>query len=74
MTPTELQEYLSTGELDFEFDYAGKSGSICFCYLPKVYILYDDVETVTTWDKLMVTPFIDGKTLAECATEIEFYG
>ena len=64
-------------------DHVGKDGKIdkrSFydeegkIYLPKVYILYDDVETVTTWDKLMVTPFIDGKTLAECATEIEFYG
>ena len=74
MTPTELREYLSTGELDFEFDYAGKSGSICFCYLPKVYVLYGETETVTTLDKLMSAPLIDGKTLAECADEIKLYG
>ena len=74
MTPSELQEYLSTGELDFEFDYKEKSGVICFCNLPKVYVLYDGIETVTTLDKLMSAPLIDGKTLTECADEIEFYG
>ena len=28
----------------------------------------------TVFNELMTTPFIDGKTLAECAAEIELYG
>ena len=74
MTPAELQKYLSTGEPDFEFDYAGKSGSICLCDLPKVHVLYDGIETVSTFDKLMSAPFLNGKSFSDVAGEIVLYG
>ena len=74
MTAQELSEYLQNGELDFEFGYCGKSGTICFCHLPKVYIFYDEIETETTLEELMNTPVFNGKTLKEICNEMEFYG
>ena len=74
MTTTELWEYLNSGERDFEFGYNGKTGTVCHCYLPKVYVLFDDVEIETTLDKIMSDKILDGKSLEEVVTDIELYG
>lgn len=64
MTATQLRDYFNNG----------KSGSICLCYAPKVCVVYDGDEIETTLDELMIAPFLDGKSLAEVAEEIELYG
>ena len=74
MNPVELWELINNGELDFEFGYEGKSGTICLCYLPTVYVIYDNKESETTLNELMMLKFIDGKSLIEVSEEIEFYG
>ena len=74
MTAKELWEYLNSGELDFEFAYDGKTGTICFCYLPKVYVLFGGVEIETTLDELMNDKILNGKSLEEAASEVKFYG
>ena len=74
MTAAELWDYFNNGELDYEFGYGSKSGTICFCYLPKVYVIYDGNEFETDLNSLMNAPFLDGKSLTEVAEEIELYG
>ena len=75
MTAPELWRFINNGELDFEFGYKNKIGSICLCYLPKVYVVYgENAETETTLENLMDCSFLDGKSLNEVATEVELYG
>ena len=74
MTAKELWQYLNNGELDFEFEFKGKSGTICLCHLPAVYVIYDGFELTTSLKALMNEPFLDGKSLSQVALEIEFYG
>ncbi len=74
MTEKEVWDFINNGELDFEFEFDRKSGTICLCYLPKVYILYNGKEFETTFEGLMDLKFLNGKSLRDVATEIEFYG
>lgn len=74
MTAIQLRDYFNNGELDYEFGYNGKFGSICLCYAPKVYVIYDGNEFETNLNELMNAPFLDGKSLAEVAEEVELYG
>lgn len=73
MTADELRECITGGEPDFEFGYKNKAGTICLCYLPKVYVLYDGVEFETTLDELMNAPILEGKSLNEAAQGITLY-
>ncbi len=61
----------------FYFGYKGKDGNVDQYYFPqtkkKEYLLYFDGNetTVHSFDEVMNTPFIDGKTLNEVQDEIE---
>ena len=73
MTANELWRTINDGDLDFEFGYKNRSGTICLCYLPEVYVLFDDVEFETSLEELMELKFLDGKSLNEVAEEVELY-
>lgn len=79
MTVLELRDELSQGRTDYEFVYRDKRGSICPFNHPNglfsADVSYGGVfNTYYTLDELMSAPFLDGKSLAEVAKEIEFYG
>lgn len=74
MTAEEILNKLADHQDDYEFVYQGKNGAVCI-FDKKIIAGYDGSEKIfSSISELMMTPFIDGKTLAECATEIEFYG
>ena len=74
MTAKEILSKLSDHQDDYEFFYQGKSGAICI-FDKKIIAGYDGSETTfSSLSELMAEPFIDGKTLTECADEIEIYG
>ena len=78
MTAKELKRELTLGFTDYEFFFKGKHGSICpFNENGKFYagITYAGQNfEVYSIEELMNAPFLNGKTLTECADEIEIYG
>lgn len=74
MTAEGILNKLSDHQDDYEFIYRDKSGAICI-FDKKIIAGYDGSEKIfSSLSELMSTPFIEGKTLAECASEIEIYG
>ena len=74
MTLKEIVAKLSNHQDDYEFVYRGKQGAICI-FDTKIIAGFDGLEImVSSLNELMTAPFISGKTLAECADEIELYG
>ena len=74
MTLKEIVAKLSNHQDDYEFVYRGKQGAICI-FDTKIIAGFDGLEImVSSLNELMTVPFISGKTLAECADEIELYG
>ena len=78
MTSKELEKELSLGYTDYDFLYKGQRGAICpFNKESGFYaeIVYDgQTFEFDSLEDLMHTPFLNGKTLAEAAEELEFYG
>lgn len=60
----------------FGFSFLGKDGNVDPCYVPGEgdhYLLYFDgnEQTVTNFDEVLTTPFVDGHSLAQIANQIE---
>ena len=81
MNADALRETLAKLPTLLEFEYHGRYGNIDHYYLPETktheYLLYFEDESKTeilvdSLDKAMTTPFLDGKSLAEAAEQIEF--
>ena len=80
MKADRLREILARLPTLLEFEYQGRYGNIAHYYLLETkthkYILYFEDESKTeilvdSLDKAMTTPFLDGKSLAEAAEQIE---
>lgn len=80
MKADKLREILARLPTLLEFEYQGRYGNIDHYYLPETkthkYLLYFEDESKTeilvdSLDKAMTTPFLDGKSLAEAAEQIE---
>ena len=79
MNVAELRSELSQGRTDYEFIYRGSRGSICPFNSSdgrfSANVSYNGVfNTYFTLNDLMNAPFLDGKSLAEVAEELELYG
>jgi len=74
MTEAEIITKLSNHQDDYEFVYRGKRGAICI-FNDEIIAGYAGAElSFQTLDDLMNAPFLDGKSLAEVAEELELYG
>lgn len=71
MKAIELKAMITGLTQDIDFEYQGKSGSICPFSHSDISLSYDGQEiTVDCVDSAMSAPFINGKSLAEVCEEL----
>ena len=79
MTATELKNELSTAFTDYEFLFNEKKSPFVLS-TEKMAVFFASVKYGNSYkefdnlDKLISTPFLDGKSLNEVADEVELYG
>ena len=72
MTIQQVRDRLNEIVTCFEFEYKGKSGGVDPFNKHQFDIFYgDELETVDSIDKVMETPFIDGKRIEDVLNELE---
>lgn len=71
MSTKELFDWIDSLAQDIDFEYRGKSGSICPFSLSNILLCYDEEEaTVHSVEAAMREPFIDGHSLEELAGDL----
>ena len=75
MTASELRNMFEHSGNEFEFGYNDKIGAVC-PYSPVGLVAgYNGSEiTFSSFDELMATPFLDGKSFNEVAEQVTLYG
>ena len=73
MNASDLKSLIEGLTQDIDFEYRGKSGTICPFSRSDISLCYDGNEvTVDSVDKAMNTPFISGRSLVDVCAELEF--
>ena len=71
MNAEELRDLIDTQAQDIDFEYHGKTGSICFYSHSEISLSYNGQEvTVQSASAAMEEPFIDGLSLEEISEEL----
>lgn len=66
MNASDMRNLIARLTQDIDFEYQGKSGSICPFSRTDISLCYDGTEiSVDSVDKAMNTPFISGMSLAD---------
>lgn len=72
MSAKELFDWIDSLSQDIDFEYHGKSGSICPFSRSDISLCYNGEEvTVHSVEAAMREPFIDGRSLEELAEDLQ---